>query len=105
MVPHAKTGTRKKLVGFVWAAAGVLGGFALLAVGLKEWQSGAAFYRYRNWEGQWVSHADGLVVGGVAVATFLPGIVWRAWDLRHERGALKKMSQRSGAAHRGTPER
>jgi hypothetical protein len=69
---------------FVWALAGGL---------IREWRSGAAFVRYRNWQGMPVSHADALIVLAVAFLALFVGGVWAAIDRWKDRRLKRKLGK------------
>jgi hypothetical protein len=64
--------------------------WALVSSLINEWRSGAAFFRYRNWKGMLVSHADVLILIVVAGIAMILGVVWTWWD----RGREKRFARR-----------
>ena len=81
------------ILGVAWLAACGLGMWFFVGGLIKEWRSGAAFFRYRNWEGLWVSHADLLVVGAVTISVMIIGAAWSLWDRGSERRLAKRIAK------------
>jgi hypothetical protein len=73
--------------------ASVLGLWAIVRSLVREWRSGAAFARYRNWEGLMVSHADMLIFLAVAAIAMLVGGAWSVWDRGSERRLARKIAK------------
>ena len=85
------------ILGVALFLAAVWGVWAFLGSLIKEWRSGAGFSRYKNWQGLWVSHADGLIFGAAAVGVMVLGAVWSAWD----RGSERRLANRIARGKRG----
>jgi hypothetical protein len=75
------------LLASVWGMWVVVGGF------IKEWRSGAAFVRYKNWRGLLVSHADALVFAAVTAIVMVLGALWSIWDRGRERRLAEKIAR------------
>ena len=73
--------------------ASLLGLWVLVGNLVREWRSGAAFARYRNWEGVMVSHADMLVFLAIAGMAMLVGGAWSLWDRWRSRRLGKNIAK------------
>lgn len=85
------------ILGVALLFAAVLGAWAFLGGLTKEWRSGAGFVRYKNWQGLWVSHADGLIFAAVAAMVMILGALWSLWDRGSERRLANKIARRKRA--------
>jgi ABC-type Fe3+ transport system permease subunit len=66
-----------------------------IAVSLwKEWQGGTAFDRYRNWDHQWTSHGETVIVGAVVILVLILSALWSWRERWREKRLLEKMASR-----------
>jgi hypothetical protein len=85
------------LAALTFLAATLLGLWVLVRNLVLEWRSGAAFTRYRNWEGLMVSHADMLIFMAIAGIAMIVGAVWSLWDRGKDRRLARKIAKDRGA--------
>ena len=81
------------VLGVAVLLASVLGMWVVLGGFIKEWHSGAAFVRYKNWQGLLVSHADALVFAAVVAVVMILGALWSLWDSGRERRLAEKIAR------------
>lgn len=79
-----KWGWKAWVVGVVMTVV-MLQGVVLIVQSLHEWRAGTAFFQYRNWEGQLVSHGDILILAVLFPVVLVVAELWSWWDGRHER--------------------
>ena len=94
--PKKQSGWRRAAANagaLVFLAVAVLAMWALVGSLIREWRSGAAFVRYRNWRGMFVSHAEMLVFLAVAALAMIVGGVWSAIDRWRDRRSEDKTAK------------
>ena len=79
-----KWGWKAWVVGVVMALV-MLSGVGVIVQSVHEWRAGTAFFRYRNWEGELVSHGDILILAVLFPVVLVVAELW-SWLLgRRER--------------------
>jgi hypothetical protein len=67
--------------------------WALVGSLVRGWRSGAAFTRYRNWNGMLVSHADVLILLTIAGVALAVGAAWSLWNRGKDRRLARKIAK------------
>jgi hypothetical protein len=87
----------KRVSSVVMAVLAPLGTLVLVLSLWKEWRSGTLFDRYRNWDYQWTSHGEEIVVGVVVVLGLTATGLWSWKERRREQRLLRKMATKERA--------
>ena len=87
----------KRVSGVVMTIVGSVGALALVLGLWAEWRAGTLFDRYRNWDHQWTSHGEEMVIGATVVVGLAAVGLWSWKGRRRERRLLTKMPERKRA--------